>query len=139
MSARAWLAAVLSLLAAMALPAEARTLHHPSRAKVQPRAFRSCAGLVGYARRHFAATHGVPEPTVTPVVEPGARAPGTPAPTATSAPQTSGGSATSTFSTTNNQEEGVDEPDVVKTDGSTIFALSNGKLIAVSVTGGGAP
>src|SRR5947208_10867651 len=107
MSSRAWLAAFLSLVAATALPADARTLHHPSRAKVQPRAFRSCAGLVGYARRHFAGTHGVPEPTVTPVVEPGTRAPGTSAPpTATNAPQTSGGSATSTFSTTNNQEEG---------------------------------
>src|SRR5437763_17117473 len=101
MSGRAWLAAFLSLLAAMALPARARTLHHPSRAHVQPRAFRSCANLVGYARRHFASTHGVPEPTVAPVAEPAARVPqGATPPTAS--PQSSAGS-TGTFSTTNNQ------------------------------------
>ena len=37
------------------------------------------------------------------------------------------------YSTTNNQEEGVDEPDLVKTDGSTIFTVVRHKLEAVSV------
>ena len=31
------------------------------------------------------------------------------------------------------QEEGVDEPDIVKTDGTTLFAVANGKLNAVDV------
>lgn len=34
------------------------------------------------------------------------------------------------FSGTNVQEEGIDEPDSVKTDGKTIFAVSNGKVFA---------
>ena len=39
------------------------------------------------------------------------------------------------FSGTNVQEEGVDEPDIVKTDGNTLFAVANGKLNAVDVSG----
>lgn len=39
------------------------------------------------------------------------------------------------FSTTNVQEAGVDEPDVVETDGSRIFALANGTLYAVDAAG----
>src|ERR1035441_1447671 len=42
------------------------------------------------------------------------------------------------FSTTNNQEPGIEEPDVVKTDGSTIFAVEQGTLYAV-LAGGPAP
>ena len=38
------------------------------------------------------------------------------------------------FSGTNVQEEGVDEPDMVKTDGNTLYALANGKLNAVDVS-----
>jgi uncharacterized secreted protein with C-terminal beta-propeller domain len=37
------------------------------------------------------------------------------------------------FSGTNVQEEGVDEPDIVKTNGNTLFAVANGKLNAVDV------
>ena len=32
------------------------------------------------------------------------------------------------------QEEGVDEPDIVKTDGNTLYAVANGKLNAVDVS-----
>lgn len=38
-------------------------------------------------------------------------------------------------STTNVQEAGVDEPDTVKTDGNTIFSISNGKVWAVAARG----
>ena len=38
------------------------------------------------------------------------------------------------FSGTNVQEEGVDEPDLVKTDGNTLFAVANGRLNAVDVS-----
>ena len=37
------------------------------------------------------------------------------------------------YSGTNVQEEGVDEPDLVKTNGNTLFAVANGKLNAVDV------
>ena len=40
------------------------------------------------------------------------------------------------FSDTNVQEAGVDEPDIVKTDGRTLFALSGRRLVAVDVSGG---
>jgi uncharacterized secreted protein with C-terminal beta-propeller domain len=39
------------------------------------------------------------------------------------------------FSTTNVQVEGVDEPDMVKTDGERIVLMSEGHLIVVDVTG----
>ncbi len=37
------------------------------------------------------------------------------------------------FSGTNVQEEGVDEPDLVKTDGRTLFVVSNGRVSAFDV------
>ena len=39
------------------------------------------------------------------------------------------------FSQTNVQEAGVDEPDIIKTDGRTVFSVSDGKLHAIDVTG----
>jgi uncharacterized secreted protein with C-terminal beta-propeller domain len=39
------------------------------------------------------------------------------------------------FSGTNVQEAGVDEPDVVKTDGRVLYTAENGRLVAVDVTG----
>ncbi len=41
----------------------------------------------------------------------------------------------SEFSTTNVQEKGVDEPDIVKTDGKRLLVLTNGELQIVDVTG----
>jgi uncharacterized secreted protein with C-terminal beta-propeller domain len=40
-----------------------------------------------------------------------------------------------TYSTTNVQTVGVDEPDIVKTDGERVLALAQGKLFFVDVTG----
>ena len=53
-----------------------------------------------------------------------------PAPAAPRAPQ-----AGEDFSTTNIQEAGVDEPDIVKTDGRRILAVGNGRLWYVDATG----
>ncbi len=39
------------------------------------------------------------------------------------------------YSGTNVQEEGVDEPDMVKTNGTVLYAVANGKLNAVRVSG----
>ena len=41
------------------------------------------------------------------------------------------------YSTTNNQEAGVDEPDIAKTDGRTLFTVAAGKLYAVALGGTG--
>jgi Beta propeller domain len=43
------------------------------------------------------------------------------------------------YSGTNVQEEGVDEPDLVKTDGRTLFVASGGRVSALDLHGGGRP
>ena len=137
----------LGVAALAAEPAGARVAsgaraaaHRP--ATVRLRAFASCAQLVGYARQHFAVTGGLAETpvgAVDQIVPPAARVPlgaGVQAPAA--APSPSATSTSPSFSTTNNQEAGVDEPDIAKTDGTTLFTVSQGKLFAVAV-GGPAP
>jgi Beta propeller domain len=124
-------------LALGAVPAPALALRRA--AHVRPRAFASCTRLVGYARTHFAVTHGMPETSPRPLSEPLIAAP---SPSGSASPQTAApvGNAGTTvsgtsFSTTNNQEPGIEEPDVVKTDGSTIFAVEQGTLYAVLAGG----
>src|SRR5438067_1919777 len=125
---------VLLALAAVPAPALARR----RAAHVHPRAFASCERLVGYERRHFAVTHGVPEAAPLPLFEPPIGEPlrassGVPR---AAAPQRAGTTVAGTsFSTTNNQEPGIEEPDLVKTDGSTIFAVEQGTLYAVAASG----
>jgi hypothetical protein len=112
----------------------------PSAAQVRLHRFSSCPALVSYAQAHLKVTHGYPEPPILALA--GTTASGTTkivgaAPQA-SAAATSGGTATTSspsYSTTNNQEAGVDEPDIAKTDGSTIFALAQGKLQAIAAGG----
>jgi uncharacterized secreted protein with C-terminal beta-propeller domain len=125
-------AIVLALGTGAALPSAASAKRAPSRL----RAFSSCPALVGYAKGHLGQTHGAPTGGVTPLAEP--RIPGR-APTDTSAPTAVAKEAAPTHSTTNVQEEGVDEPDVVKTDGTTIFTVAGDTLYAVAATGAGAP
>jgi hypothetical protein len=101
------------------------------------RAFSSCPALVGYAQAHGSKAVGtgwVPPPAVgAPVLVPGRpiQAEGVAAP----APQTADGKtdtgAGTQFSTTNVQEEGVDEPDVVKTDGKVVYAVADAHLYAI--------
>jgi uncharacterized secreted protein with C-terminal beta-propeller domain len=125
-------------------PAGAEALKAPTASQVRLHRFNSCPALVSYARTHLRTTHGYPEP---PIVALAGSAPavtgkgvvGAAAPAASSA--AAGGPDTSSspsFSTTNDQEAGVDEPDIAKTDGSTIFAIAQGKLQAIAA-GGAAP
>src|SRR3954454_11453708 len=102
-------------------------------AKHRLHAFGSCSRFVHYARRHAGTeltTRGVPDGVPLPMVrnpQPGEN--GTVAPQAESTP-TSGG-AGQDFSTTNGEEAGVDEPDLVKTDGKRVFVAENGMLYAL--------
>jgi uncharacterized secreted protein with C-terminal beta-propeller domain len=89
-------------------------------------AFVSCPQLVRYASAH--AKSATPLPARTPTIAP------------TAAPQSSAGAegggsqktvATDDVSQTNVQEAGIDEPDVVKTDGTTLFVVSGTTLYAV--------
>src|SRR4051812_43210600 len=105
----------------------------PAHAARGLRAFGSCAALLDYGQANgtnAVGTGWLPRPVaiegpMTTSVP--AKSGGPVAPTA--AQQDSAGSgATSDFSTTNVQEAGVDEPDVVKTDGKVIYAVVNGWL-----------
>src|SRR4030095_4588466 len=107
---------------------------------VVPKRFASCPALVTYAQSNLARTNGLPGPPIEAVAPapppPGAKATAPGAPSATAATAgAEGSSPTAAYSTTNNQEDGVDEPDMVKTNGSTLSVVAGNKLQAVSVGG----
>jgi uncharacterized secreted protein with C-terminal beta-propeller domain len=109
---------LLAIVVLLALVTAASADARPRAAK-RLKAFGSCESLVGYAARH------VP-PARIPGVQPMSRAgPG-------DEEQAASGGGAADSSQTNVQEVGVDEPDTVKTDGATIFALANGHLHAVN-------
>ena len=116
----ATLAAVL-VLAGAAAPVDAA--QKPGRLT----SFTSCSDLVKYARLNGTRTvgpwgFGGPSLAVTTVGAPAAE-------------QKAGADTATEFSGTNVQEAGVDEPDIVKTDGRRIVAIAQGKLRYVDVTG----
>ena len=93
----------------------------PAQAAPRLRAFDSCAALVRYADAHAPAGRRIG-------VIPPPSASGTPdgAPSAETQP-----SAAPDVSQTNVQEAGIDEPDIVKTDGRTLFVIGLGRLQAI--------
>ena len=134
----AGLAAALAVPAAVASASAEQTRERP--AAKRPAAFRSCDALVRYARRHGARTveaGGLPgrsfaQPAPFPPPAPPQQdqgAPGGAQPVA-GAPE-----AGRDFSQTNVQEAGVDEPDIVKSDGERIFVAAGSTLHAVEVVG----
>jgi uncharacterized secreted protein with C-terminal beta-propeller domain len=112
-------------------------------APVRLKAFDSCKALVSYARAGAERTGGgvgvlpraIPGlPVAIDTPPPAPRAPdGSLAPTA--APVSDNTGAGENFSGTNVQELGVDEPDVVKTDGKLVYAVTDRTLRIVDVTG----
>ena len=134
--------ATLAVLAAAApATADAAVLRKAPRLQ----AFQTCTALLGYARtnaRRFDGATGVPTRALgSPVQEVAPPMPmitdgrgGIPAaPTPASA--TAGRESAPDFSQTNIQEAGVDEPDIVKTDGERIVAVARDELIVLDVTG----
>lgn len=106
-------------------------------ARARLASFSTCPALVDYAKTEalkVVGPYGLPNTGA--VVPTGGisnvRSPASDS--ASPAPAASGTTGTN-FSTTNNQEADVDEPDTVKTDGKRIFALANGKLWATAVDG----
>lgn len=101
--------------------------------RLRLRQFRRCEGFANYMRIHAARNVG---PWGSGSVDfrgggGAVAAPGAPAPEAASEPV-----AGDDFSTTNNQELGVDEADVVKTNGRTMFTVTDGALRALDVRSG---
>jgi hypothetical protein len=110
--------------------------------KLRLKPFNSCTRLVKYARRHAPREIRY---SGGPVVAPGSPPAFTEQPTdssgggrgegdggtPTAAPQSPDSAGGGDSSQTNVQEAGVDEPDIVKSDGKTIFAIGYGRLNAV--------
>ncbi len=118
----------LALLAVLAFAAAA-----PAKAKL--RRFHSCDALVDYGNSHRGEyERGGPPPPFAPTrPATGVPGPGAEGGGPVAAPTDSG---SGDFSLTNNQEAGVFEPDIVKTDGKHVFAVtSHGVLEVVDVTG----
>jgi uncharacterized secreted protein with C-terminal beta-propeller domain len=95
--------------------------------------FRSCGDLLGYVKAQAA-------PLVGPwglggSSAPGVMPPGVAVPAAGATPVGAGPTEGVDYSGTNVQEQGVDEPDLVKTNGTTLFAVAGNRLNAVDVTG----
>ncbi len=142
---------VALLAAAIAMPSSAAAATRKAKPSALP-AFPSCASLLSYARTNARRTGGrtgvptragvlIPQVLATPARGDAVASPGmATAPQAASpAPSLAEGKSTSAappdFSQTNVQESGVDEPDIVKTDGHTVFAISGSKLHAIDVSG----
>jgi uncharacterized secreted protein with C-terminal beta-propeller domain len=96
--------------------------------------FRSCADLLGYAKAHaarFVGSYGLGAGPIVNKAAPGvASGVANAASAADSAPQQG-----VDYSGTNVQEAGVDEPDIVKTNGNTLFAAAAGRIQSVDVSG----
>ena len=95
--------------------------------------FRSCPDLLAYAKAQagrFVGPYGFGRPIVDKLV---------PGVANSAAGVTSKADSTPTqgvdYSGTNVQETGVDEPDIVKTNGTTLFAIAGGQLQSVDVSG----
>src|SRR5918995_2145717 len=118
-STRVAFLAALALLTAAALVGTADRSGAASAKTPRLAAFGSCGQLLAYAKANasrFVGPYGLGSPVA--IAETAARA---------DAPAKQGVD----YSGTNVQEEGVDEPDIVKTDGNMLFAVANGKLNAI--------
>lgn len=128
------------LTTVVALPALAPPTGHAAAPRLP--AFSSCADLVGFARANL------DRPAVPSRVAGSAAALAPRAPLAEAPPATPGDAvgarpvtaqpesmADEEYSTTNVQEAGVDEPDLVKTDGKRLFVVAGATLRAYDVTG----
>jgi uncharacterized secreted protein with C-terminal beta-propeller domain len=138
--------AVTLLSGVLAVPASASAAGSVARSALP--AFPSCSSLLSYARHNARRTGGRPGVTTRTGamqaqvldgpfandVSNGAPVPAVSAAPAASVADGKAATATPDFSTTNDQEAGVDEPDIVKTNGRTVFAIANGELQAIDVT-----
>jgi uncharacterized secreted protein with C-terminal beta-propeller domain len=125
MARKAALAVLALVVASSASAATGTSARAVGSARLVP--FRSCGDLLGYVKgqtARFVGPYGIGN---------GTGAAPAPAPVAVAQPASGGKTEGVDYSGTNDQEQGVDEPDIVKTDGSTLYAVSGGRLNAVDV------
>src|SRR5918999_4571241 len=108
---------IVALLALAALVLCAAPAAAKPRAAKRIKIFDSCRTLVDYATRHIPPPQAPPRP-----------GPIAPEQRSDAPPNEAAGGGQDDSSQTNVQEAGVDEPDTVKTDGQTIFALAAGTI-----------
>ncbi len=125
--------AALAALLALALVAGTGSSEAAKAKNNRLQAFGSCGELLGYLKRQAAPLVG-PWGLGASVVAVGRGA--VAAPVASEGAKSGGATAGVDYSTTNVQEEGIDEPDLVKTDGERIFAVNGSMLRAVDVRSG---
>jgi uncharacterized secreted protein with C-terminal beta-propeller domain len=120
-------AALAAALAAAALSAGTGMSGGSTDARKSPRLqrFSSCGELLAYAKKQTSRV--VPSLTLGIPIPP----PGPPPPPGTPLPRTARPGID--YSPTNVQEVGVDEPDLVKTDGRHLFVVGEGKVQAIAV------
>jgi uncharacterized secreted protein with C-terminal beta-propeller domain len=124
----ALLAALAVLVAAAAGGTTARSAPEAS-GKPKLTSFGTCGQLLGYAKgqaKRFVGPYGFGS---------GVRGDVMPAMPSEAAARAASPKQGVDYSGTNVQEEGVDEPDLVKTNGTTLFAVAGGNLRAVDVGG----
>jgi uncharacterized secreted protein with C-terminal beta-propeller domain len=119
-----------------ALAAAAPALAAPKSSLVP---FQSCPALLTYAKAHaspYVTAVGLGRQTI------GVATPGVVAPQAAASSASAAGSTADSapqegidYSGTNDQEAGVDEPDIVKTDGNTLYRVNGDMLEAVDISG----
>jgi uncharacterized secreted protein with C-terminal beta-propeller domain len=125
---RVALLAALAVVAAAAVGGTTARSAPEASGKTKLTAFGTCGQLLGYAKgqaKRFVGPYGLGAGVRTDVM-----------PAAT--PEAAGRAAPKQgvdYSGTNVQEEGVDEPDLVKTNGTTLFAIAGGTLRSVDVDG----
>ena len=121
----------VALLTVIVVASAASAAGSPAPASSSPRLvpFNSCGALLGYVKAQVKPRVGQWSTTAVGV------AGQAPVPAAAGAASDSGKTEGVDYSGTNVQEQGVDEPDLVKTDGSTLFTVTGGRLNAVDVTG----
>src|SRR5690348_5992558 len=115
---------IASLVTVVAVGAGALAATAGSAGSARLVSFRSCGDFLGYAKAHASKLVG-PYGLGGPVAVMRGQAP--------SAAASSGATAGVDYSSTNVQEEGVDEPDIVKTDGATLFTATSGNIESVDV------
>jgi Beta propeller domain len=105
----------------------------PNAGKVRLKSFGSCASLIRYGKRFVSRGPGAaPE---LPAPPPRQLDRGVPVSPESGQPLSAPGGGEDGSSGTNVQEVGVDEPDIVKSAGSRIFAVARGRLNAVDAGG----
>lgn len=119
------LAALAAVLSLALLAASGGGAAPTSGASSPLRAFGSCDNLLAYAKQRAL-------PLVGPYGLGGSLAGGK---AAVAAPEASGAAGVD-YSTTNVQESGVDEPDLVKSNGSTLYVVRSDRLFAVDARAG---